>query len=164
MSELSTDVIPYREYRAINQLRDSHGAEHEGKLRGLVAFGDWIGAPNTDNVNLLEIVEDWHGLRHVEFEASAQLRFSGRLSVYFLKPEEFENPTEEMLAGEQFSSYRLLEKVRKAYVIIREQPDNYVRGVLNPDGLMAEDARGTWCDTPEAFFAQQYADPSRAER
>lgn len=115
--------IPYEEYKAIGDLMRAHLKTHEGQLRAMVAFGDILTRGGTYNIDLLEVVENWHGPQSVVFASSPELPLRGELRLYLLTPEEFENGIGKATSAER----DLLNRVREGYDIIYESPAGYVR-------------------------------------
>jgi len=50
--------ISYHEYRVIAHLLRAHVAEHQNRLRAMIAFGDLITGANAFDIDLLEVVRD----------------------------------------------------------------------------------------------------------
>jgi len=82
----------------------------------------------------------------------------GRLHLYFLTPEEFEQPRPEPVPGQTWSSAQLLSRVRPAYAILLEEPYDYAHDVMAGlegalvIGSSAEDALD---QDPIAFLQRQ---------
>ncbi len=126
----SAENIPYTEWGVITELLRKHPEIHRDKLRALLVFGSLVSTGGPYNINLLEVVQDWEGPRHVRFTSTSALPLRGRLDLYFLRPEEFENPTSACLPGEHWSSADLLMQVRNAYAIMLENPINYASEMM----------------------------------
>ena len=156
----SSGNIPYQEYRAINELMRAHPQELKGSLKALIAFGEIVETGESQDINLLEVVAGWQGPRHVSYGSTAALPLRGRLHLYFLTPDEFEQPHPEPVPGQPWSSAQLLSRVRPAYAILLEEPYEYahtimagLEGVL-VIGASAEDALD---QDPIAFLQRQTA-------
>ena len=134
--------IPYEEYKAIGELMHAHLRTHEGQLRAMVAFGDILTRGGTFDIDVLEVVEGWQGPSSVVFASSAQLPLRGQLRLYLLTPEAFEHSD-----LKRFSKKRLLERVRKGYDVIYEDPPGYARDIL------AERTNSGSSDNPLDFLA-----------
>ncbi len=130
MALYSTENIPYTEFGVINQLMREHPDAHQNKLRAMIVFGSLVASGGPYNINLLEIVEDWEGPRHVGFTNTEALPLRGRLELYFLTPEEFEHPSRKPLPDKEWSSADLLARVRNAYTIVTEDPSNYASDIM----------------------------------
>lgn len=103
----SSTNIPHQEYRASSELVNAHSPEIDGRLRALIVFGEIVAIGDSDDLNLLEVVEGWAGARHISYGSTAVLPLRGRLNLYFLVPEEFEQPSREPLPGQPWSSAQL---------------------------------------------------------
>jgi hypothetical protein len=125
-----TSNISYHEYRVIAQILRDHVDEHQTRLRAMVAFGELVTQPGTVDIDLLEIVEGWHGKRFGAFSSSAELPLRGELRLYFLTPEEFADPTVIQELEERRWVEDLLRRVRQGYEVIMEIPPGYVQSVL----------------------------------
>lgn len=133
----SSGNIPYQEYRAINALMGAHPQTLDGSLRAAVVFGEIVATGESHDINLLEVVEGWQGPRSVTYGSTEALPLRGRLSLYFLTPEEFERPNLEAVPGQAWSSAQLLSRVRLAYAILREEPYEYASRVMGRlDGML----------------------------
>lgn len=137
ISVLEGSRIPYEEYRAIVRLMHGHVDAHSGRLRAIVAFGDLVTRGGTFDIDLLEVVEEWTGPRMAIASATAELPLRGRLRVYILTPEEFEDPTAESEQQESRWISELLERVRQGYEIILQIPPGYAREVLDAGATTA---------------------------
>jgi len=126
----SSGNIPYQEYRAINELMGAHPQELKSNLKALVAFGEIVATGESQDINLLEIVAGWQGPRHVSYGSTAALPLRGRLHLYFLTPEEFEHPRPEPVPGQPWSSAQLLSRVRPAYAVLLEEPNDYAHDIM----------------------------------
>jgi hypothetical protein len=123
--------ISYHEYRTIAQLLQAHAAEHEDRLRAMIAFGDLVAVEGSVDIDLLEIVEGWQGKRLWPFSSTAELPLRGRLRLYFLTPEEFEDPAVIQDPEERKWVEDLLRDVRRGYEIIMDRAPGWVYGVLD---------------------------------
>jgi hypothetical protein len=121
----TTENIPYQEYRAISDLVRAHLEAQNGRLKAVIVFGALVAGRESQDINLLEIVDGWDGPRHARFGSSTSLPLRGQLNLYFLLPSEFESPDTSPLPGETFSSAELLSRVRNAYAILLEKPNDY---------------------------------------
>lgn len=158
MPNYSTENIPYEEYRAINQLRRLHPEAHGGQLRALIVFGDLVATGQTYDINLLEVVEGWEGPRHVSFGSTDDLPLRGHLALYFLLPSEFERPSNTSVPGQSWSSADLLTRVRRAYAIMLEEPNDYASSIMArvENSLVIGDVeQSVNLDGPAKFFRQQ---------
>jgi hypothetical protein len=124
--------IPYEEHRAIAQLVRAHLDEHQGRLRGMAAFGDLITRGDTYDIDLLEVVENWNGRRYFEFDGTHELPLRGKLRLYFLRPEEFADPSATKPAEDLPWVESLVQRVREGYATIVEVPAGSIDQVLNP--------------------------------
>jgi len=124
--------IPYDEYKAIGELLRAHLQTHEGQLRAMIAFGDLVTRGNTFDIDLLEVVEGWHGKTFVTFGSSEELPLRGQLRLYLLTPEEFEHPA----SLTEFSKQRLMDRVREGYNVIYENPPVYAFDTLTRPQLI----------------------------
>lgn len=122
--------ISYHEYRTIAQLLQAHADEHQGRLRAMIAFGDLLTTDNSVDIDLLEIIEGWQGKRLWPFSSTAELPLRGQLRLYFLTPEEFENPAVIQDPEERRWVEDLLRRARQGYEIIMDRTPGWVRGVL----------------------------------
>ena len=130
MPHLSTTNIAYDEYTALNALLYAHREEHAGNLRAAIVFGDLVATGGSRDLQILEVVDGWNGRRHAAFTSTAALPLRGQLHLYFLTPEEFENPQATLLPEESWSSAELLDRVRQAYAIVYEAPSAYALNVM----------------------------------
>ncbi len=126
----SSANIPYQEYRAISELMSAHPQALNGSLKALIAFGEIVATGESHDINLLEVVADWQGPRHVNYGSTAALPLRGRLHLYFLTPEEFEQPRPEPVPGQPWSSAQLLSRIRPAYAVLREEPNDYAHRIM----------------------------------
>ena len=148
MSELSTENIPYDEMRAISLLLKAHGDAHLEAVRAVIAFGSLVATGDSTDIELLEVVEGWQGIRRVEFGSTAQVPLRGLATIYFLTPQEFESPTEMLLTGTDVSSASLLRRVRAAYTVLINRPPDYVQNQFRrPTSSRI---------SPAEFFAQSH--------
>lgn len=125
--------IPYEEYRAINQLVQAHFREHGSRLRAVLAFGDLVTAGDGFDIDLLEVVEEWHGPRLATFSGTSTLPLRGRLHLYFVSPQEFRSPSVITDTEDREWIFGLVERVREGYQVIFEQPSGFVRRILEGD-------------------------------
>lgn len=126
----SSGNIPYQEYRAINELMGAHPQELKDSLKAMIVFGEIVATGESQDINLLEIVAGWQGPRHVSYGSTAALPLRGRLHLYFLTPEEFEQPRPEPVPGQTWSSAQILSRVRPAYAVLLEEPYDYAHDVM----------------------------------
>lgn len=133
----NTDLheISYHEYRVIARLLRAHLEAYQDRLKAMVAFGDLVTTGETFDIELLEIIEGWEDKRFGEFSRSEDLPLRGSLRLYFLTPEEAENPAVIEDAEEQKWVRELLERVRKGYEVIMESPPGRARRLLDQVGL-----------------------------
>jgi hypothetical protein len=122
--------ISYHEYRVIAHLLRTHADEHQQRLKAMVAFGELVTRGDTVDIDLLEIVEGWHGKRYGVFSEAADLPLRGELRLYFLTPEEFRDPGVIPEAAERQWVEALLRRVRQGYEVIMEIPSGFARDVL----------------------------------
>jgi hypothetical protein len=94
-------------------------------------FGRLVEDGQSRDIEILEVVEEWSGLRFAEFGSTPALPLRGLLHLYFLTPEEFESPRPDKLAGTSWSSAELLERVLPAYAILDEEPFGYAFDVMS---------------------------------
>ncbi len=102
----------------------------------MVVFGKLVTTGQTYDIDLLEVVEGWDSLRQGrigEFLSSAELPLRGRLRLYFLAPEEFEDPGTIVDPAERQWVRDLGERVARGYEIILETPAGYARRTLEGD-------------------------------
>ena len=111
----SSTNIPYQEYRAISDLMNAHPQEMNGSLRALIVFGEIVATGESHDINLLEVVDGWQGPRHVSYGSTEALPLHGRLHLYFLTPEEFEQPSPEPVPEQPWSNSSGV-KGRKSHV------------------------------------------------
>jgi hypothetical protein len=124
--------ISYHEYRVIAHLLRAHVDEHKTRLKAMIAFGDLVTRGDTFDIDLLEIVEGWEGTRFGQFSGPAHLPLRGKLRLYFLTPEVFQDPALIDDPAERVWVQDLLDRVRDGYEIIMEIPTGWVRRVLEP--------------------------------
>lgn len=134
LEESTTHRIPYPELRAIGELMHAHLDAHQGRLRAMVAFGDLLTSGGTFDIDILEVVEGWHGNRMLVFSGSPQLPIRGQLRLYLLTPEDFENPQGIRDEAERRWALSLLDRLRRGYVIQLQVPPGYAREVLQGAG------------------------------
>ena len=127
----SSGNIPYQEYRAINELMGAHPQALQGSLKALIAFGEIVATGESHDINLLEVAAGWQGPRHVSYGSTPALPLRGRLHLYFLTPEEFEQPRPEAVPGQPWSSAQLLSRVGLAYAVLREEPNDYAHNIMS---------------------------------
>jgi hypothetical protein len=144
--------IPYHEYRVIAHLLRAHVGQFGERLKGMVAFGNLLTRPDAYDIDLLEIIEGWEDKRFGEFDASADPGLRGKLRLYFLTPEVFENPAIVEDREERKWVEELLERVRHGYEIVTESPPESVRRILDQTG-----AHSTFTAPPSGSV--QFADP-----
>lgn len=130
MPNVTSTNIPYDEYKAIAALIADHRQVHGVRLRAVVVFGRMVADGQSRDIEVLEVVEGWSGLRFAEFGSTPALPLRGLLHLYFLTPEEFKTPRPDTLAGTSWSSADLLERVLPAYAILFEQPLGYAAEIL----------------------------------
>jgi len=119
--------IPYEEYRVITHLLRRHLEQYQDRLRAMVAFGDLLTQWDEFDIDLLEIIEGWDDKRFGQFSGQADPALRGKLRLYFLTPEEFENPAVIQEPGERKWVEDLLERVRQGYEVVTESPPGWVR-------------------------------------
>jgi hypothetical protein len=125
--------IPYEERRAIGKLLDAHVAEYGDRLRAVVAFGDLVTLGRTFDIDLLEVVESWDGARDGRvgfFRSTSELPLRGELRLYFLSPEEFENPGVVPDEADRRWIEELLERVTRGFEVVLQIPPGYARRAL----------------------------------
>jgi hypothetical protein len=91
----------------------------------MLVFGPILSAEHTRDLQILEVIEGWKGPRRVALSSSPDLPLRGRLTFYFLTPEEFERPDSELLPDIGISARQLMYDVEKAYAIVYETPEDY---------------------------------------
>ncbi|GAB4451786.1 MAG: hypothetical protein OHK0029_01580 [Armatimonadaceae bacterium] len=148
MPVYSTENIGFYEMRAIADILAAHPEVHSGALRAVLAFGPFVETEGTADIELLEVVENWQGPRRASFTSTSQLPLRGRLTLYFLTPEEFENPHDTPLPDIKISPNMLLQRVAKAYAVLLEEPDGYAFQAM--DRFHSD---GNTNMSPQAFFA-----------
>ncbi len=156
----SSTNIPYQEYRAISDLMNAHPQEMNGSLRALIVFGEIVATGESHDINLLEVVDGWQGPRHVSYGSTEALPLRGRLHLYFLTPEEFEQPSPEPVPEQPWSSAQLLSRIRPAYSVLREEPYDYAHRVmtrLEEMPVVGPDAADGPDQDPIAFLQRQTA-------
>ncbi len=128
--EASIDKIEYFERSAVVEILKSHSATMGNKMRAFIVFGDAVNEAKTYDVDLLEVLEEWSGPRHLVFQSSSDLRFRGVIRLNFLISEEFERP--ESIHDERLRDdvNGLLRRVRRGYVVMREAEKGYADSVL----------------------------------
>jgi hypothetical protein len=124
------DLIPYREYITITKLMHAHVAELGDSLHAIIVFGDLTVGGDTFDIELLEIVDNWKGMLRVTADSSAELPLRGTLRLHFLTPEQFRNPTENVDAADRQWVLDLIDRVKRSYGIIYENPPNFARSLL----------------------------------
>ncbi len=155
----TSENIPYQEYRAISELLGANSKEIDRSLRAAIVFGEIVATGDSEDINLLEVIAGWQGPRYVSYGSTDALPLRGRLNLYFLTPEEFEQPSPGPVPGQEWSSAQLLSRVRPAYAILRETPYEYARRLMRtlderprPDFLLEEGPQD-----PISFLRQQAA-------
>lgn len=126
----SSSNIPAYDFHAINVTIQARIKAYGDALRAYIVFGQLVETGLSNTIEILEVIEGWEGPRRASFASTPELPLSGRLTIYFLRPEEFERPTSDLLFGETFSSYELLNRVERAYTILTEKPMNYAWNVM----------------------------------
>ena len=126
----TSENIPYQEYRAISELLGANSPEIERSLRAVIVFGEIVATGGSYDINLLEVIDGWQGLRYVSYGSTDALPLRGRLNLYFLTPEEFEQPTLEPVPEQAWSSAQLLSRVRLGYAVLREKPFDYASTLM----------------------------------
>ena len=121
----TSENIPYQEYRAIRELLGANSPQIERSLRAAIVFGEIVATGGSQDINLLEVVDGWQGPRFVSYGSTEALPLRGRLNLYFLTPEEFEQPSLKTVPGQAWSSAQLLSRIRPAYAVLREKPFEY---------------------------------------
>jgi hypothetical protein len=119
--------IPYEEYRVITHILRRHLEQYQDRLRAMVAFGDLLTQWDEFDIDLLEIIEGWDDKRFGQFSGQADPALRGKLRLYFLTPEEFENPAVIQEPGERKWVEDLLERVRQGYEVMTESSPGWVR-------------------------------------
>ncbi|HET6386733.1 MAG TPA: hypothetical protein VFJ58_25360 [Armatimonadota bacterium] len=154
MPNFSTENMRYEEYRAINKLLREHPKTHREKLRAAIVFGEMVATGNSQDINLLEVVEDWIGPPSIRFSSTEALPLRGKLNIYFLTPDQFENPRADRVPGASWSSAELLSQVRKGYAILTERPGNYAYDLLSSLEDTPDATRPTLSnEDPISFFS-----------
>lgn len=146
----SSTNIPYLEYRAIGRLMDAHPSLLNGNLRALIAFGEIVATGESQDIHLLEVIAGWQGPRSASYGSTEALPLRGRLNLYFLTPDEFEQPSVSIL--------EILKRVEPAYAILREEPYEYAYHVMSQIENLPESkaaGMGTTPSDPLSFLRQQ---------
>ena len=130
MPVYSTSNIPAYDFHAINATVQAHIKEYGDALRAYIVFGRLVETGESNTIEILEVIDGWDGPRRASFASTKELPLSGRLTIYFLRPEEFEHPTSDLLWGETFSSLELLYRVERAYTILTNRPSGYAANVM----------------------------------
>lgn len=123
--------IPYHEYRIITLLLRAHLVELRGRLKAAIAFGELLVQPDAFDIDLLEIVEGWEDKRFGQFADLPDPSPRGTLRLYFLTPEEFQNPRVIPDPEERQWVEELLNRVRQGYEVVTETDPGWVRRVLD---------------------------------
>jgi hypothetical protein len=123
--------IPYHEYLVIAQLLRAHLGEYGERLRAMIAFGNLLTTGNSAVIELLEVVEEWRDKRLWQFSSTEELPLRGQLRLYFLTPEEFEDPSVIQDAEERKWVEELLQRVRRGYEVIMGKDREWVSEVLD---------------------------------
>ncbi len=137
MSDNGTRPIPQREYRTMVDLINAHQQIHGDKLRATIAFGDILNNDHSYDIDLLEVVEGWKGQRLAAYASSEQLNLRGTLRLYFLTPEEFEDPNIIGNESERNWTKDLLRRVRSSHDILTSSPPAYAEKTLYSSGPLA---------------------------
>jgi hypothetical protein len=122
--------IPYIEYRTIWNLVQAHIEEYEGRLRAAVAFGPLVSAGFPNDIELLEVVDDWEGPMLQSFTGSAALPLRTQLRLYILPSEEFQHPESITDPEERRWVEELVNQVAEEHELIWENPVLFARRVL----------------------------------
>jgi hypothetical protein len=144
--------ISYHEYRIIARLLQAHVDQYGDRLKAMIAFGGLLTQWDVFDIDLLEVIQGWEGKRFGEFSAEADPALRGKLRLYFLTPEEFENPAIIGETEERKWVQELLERVRQGYRIITESPPEWAQRVL-------ERARFASTFTAPPSGSVEFADP-----
>jgi hypothetical protein len=131
LQETEKRDISYHEFRVIARLLRAHADIHGPRLRAMVVFGELVTTGSTFDIELLEIVEGWDGEALWVFDSSADLPMRGRTFLYFLKPEEFEQPDAIPEPTHREWVKALLERVREGYQVVMENKSGWVRHALD---------------------------------
>lgn len=126
----TSENIPYQEYRAISELLGANSPEIERSLRAVIIFGEIVATGGSYDINLLEVIDGWQGPRFVSYGSTDALPLRGRLNLYFLTSEEFEQPSPKPVSEQAWSSVQLLSRIRPAYAVLRENPYDYARRIM----------------------------------
>jgi hypothetical protein len=149
--------ISYHEYRVIARLLRAHADEYRNRVKAMVAFGDLVTSGDTFDIDLLEVVEDWEDRRFGRFSRSEDLPLRGELRLYFLTPQEFENPSVIQEPEERRWVVELLERVRQGYEVVMESPLGWAQQVLERNRV-----NSTIAPPPSGFIEE--TDPFRLTR
>lgn len=132
MTQMATRrLISVQEHEAISELFDIHMAAQNGNLRAALAFGEFVTSGNTYDIDLLEIVDDWKGVRFAEFASTPELRLRGRLRLYFLSLSELEDPDSIADLRERDWAYSVLERVSRGYETMYDATQGQLRRILS---------------------------------
>ena len=131
MSDLAVRRIPYREFDALAKLIEAHLRDEKNNLRAAIAFGDILTDETSHDIDLLEVFDTWQGMPYAEFDSSSALPLRGKLRLYFLSSEEFENPNSIKDEARKNWTKELLRIVRQAREVIISSPLNYVEAALS---------------------------------
>ena len=140
MSDIAIRRIPYREFDTLAKLIEAHLRDEKNKLRAAIAFGDILTDETSHDVDLLEVFDAWQGMPYAEFDSSADLPLRGKLRLYFLSSEDFENPNAIKDEARRNWTKELLQIVWQAREVIISSPLNYVESALSPVKLLTFDA------------------------
>ena len=149
--------ISYHEYRVIARLLRAHVDEYHDRVRAMVAFGELVTSGETFDIDLLEVVEGWEDRRFGRFSRSEDLPLRGELRLYFLTPEEFEDPSVIQEPEEQRWVVKLLDRVRRGYEVVMESPLGWAQRVLDQNRVYP-----TITPPPSGFLGD--TDPFRLTR
>jgi hypothetical protein len=112
---------------------NAHVKLYGDAFRAMVLFGDIVTTEGTYDIDALEVVSDWQGGLLQTFTSNAILPLRGQLRLYFMTPEQFEDPTRITDEADQVWAYQLLDRIRRGYELIYERPVGYARDVLSGD-------------------------------
>lgn len=140
MLDMAIRRIPYREFDALAKLVEAHLRDEKNKLRAAIAFGDILTDETSYDIDLLEVFDAWQGSHYAELDSSAGLPLRGKLRLYFLSSEEFENPNSIKDEARRNRTKELLRIVRQAREVIVSSPLNYVESELSPAKYLQFDA------------------------